>query len=260
MRVVTPQRIVGVAVIIAICSLAIAVVRSNGWGFEDKDLFNWLEVFIFPLALGLGLPWLTSTQRAQREQERRAADAQRQRELEIESQRAQDGELRAYLDQMANLLLEPRLHEAQAAEDVRAVARARTLVALNNVDGYRKRSIIQFLREALLIHKNNPIINLVDANLQHGYFEEIDLTETDLTGANLTGANLTAGDLSSANLSGVNLSEAELSFANLGGANLTDADLSGANLSGAAGINTEQLVQQARSLEDATLPDGAKHP
>jgi uncharacterized protein YjbI with pentapeptide repeats len=248
---VTPQRIVGVAVIIGICSLAIAVVRSNGWGFEDKDLFDWLEVFIFPLALGLGLPWLTSTQRAQREREQSIEVAQRERELEIENQRAQDRTLQAYLDQMANLLLEPRLREEQPAEDVRAVARARTLVALNSVDGYRKRSIIEFLREALLIHKNNTIIDLVNANLQDGNFVEIDLADTNLTGANLTaadsrsanlsGAILSEANLSEANLSKADLSEADLSFANLGEANLTDANLSGAN------------------LEGATMPDGSTH-
>jgi hypothetical protein len=42
-------------------------------------------------------------------------------------------------------------------------------------------------------------------------------------------------------------------------ANLREDNLSGADLRG-AGITTEQLEQQAESLEEATRPDGSKHP
>ena len=45
----------------------------------------------------------------------------------------------------------------------------------------------------------------------------------------------------------------------MSGAILSGANLSGANLSGAVGITSEELEQQAKSLEGATMPDGQKY-
>jgi uncharacterized protein YjbI with pentapeptide repeats len=66
-------------------------------------------------------------------------------------------------------------------------------------------------------------------------------------------------DLSEAKLSRANLSKANLNRANLSKANLKYADLSGADLKGAVGITNEELEQQAKSLEGATMPDGKKY-
>ncbi|MEM7029543.1 MAG: pentapeptide repeat-containing protein [Chloroflexota bacterium] len=72
---------------------------------------------------------------------------------------------------------------------------------------------------------------------------------------------LAQADLSYLNLSGTDLSHADLrdtnlSYTDLTGVNLSQADLSRANLRGAK-VTPEQL-QQARSLEGATLPNGEK--
>jgi uncharacterized protein YjbI with pentapeptide repeats len=61
------------------------------------------------------------------------------------------------------------------------------------------------------------------------------------------------------NVRGANLSDANLQKADLRRAKLNGADLSGAHLSGARGITNEELEQQARSLEGATMPDGQKY-
>jgi uncharacterized protein YjbI with pentapeptide repeats len=76
-------------------------------------------------------------------------------------------------------------------------------------------------------------------------------------------------DLSEANLSRANLNGANLSRANLSKANLRYADLRGADLSGAYKMNSdgsnrklvanEELEQQAKSLEGATMPNGQKY-
>jgi uncharacterized protein YjbI with pentapeptide repeats len=66
-------------------------------------------------------------------------------------------------------------------------------------------------------------------------------------------------DLSGANLSGANLSRADLHGANLQRANLQRANLTLANFQEAAGITNEELEQQARFLEGATMPDGQKY-
>ena len=44
-----------------------------------------------------------------------------------------------------------------------------------------------------------------------------------------------------------------------GGVDLTNADLGGADLRGVIGITIEELEKQAKSLKDATMPDGSKH-
>jgi uncharacterized protein YjbI with pentapeptide repeats len=113
--------------------------------------------------------------------------------------------------------------------------------------------------------------DLSDANLFAADLREANLSGALLSDANLSGANLFAADLSDANLRNANLSDANLGLsganlreANLSDANLRNADLSGANLrnanlSGAQSITSEELEQQAASLEGATMPNGQKY-
>jgi uncharacterized protein YjbI with pentapeptide repeats/cell division protein FtsB len=108
---------------------------------------------------------------------------------------------------------------------------------------------------------------LTEAQLSGAY-----LKNAFLSGANLSGANLSEADLSFAYLIGADLSDAYLNFANLknarlrnanlSGAALGNANLSGANLSGAVleGANvTDKRLDQAKSLEGATMPNGQKY-
>jgi uncharacterized protein YjbI with pentapeptide repeats len=106
------------------------------------------------------------------------------------------------------------------------------------------------------------------------------LSDADLSGARLNGANLLGANLSKANLNGTHLDTAYLVHANLSGANLSGAylpeawlydpncegcertnlsgaDLSNANLTGAR--VTDKQLEQAKSLEGATMPDGQKY-
>jgi uncharacterized protein YjbI with pentapeptide repeats len=84
---------------------------------------------------------------------------------------------------------------------------------------------VQFLYEASLINKENPVVSL--------------------NGVRLRGADLSPLDLSEVNLGG----------AILGGAILSDAILREAR-----GVSEEQLEEQAKTLQDTTMPDGPKHP
>jgi uncharacterized protein YjbI with pentapeptide repeats len=110
-------------------------------------------------------------------------------------------------------------------------------------------------------------------------WSRIDLSGSYLSNANLLGDNLRNADLSRTHLYGSNLSEADLSDANLSGAvlgptifalpeenlsradvrdiraDLSKTDLSGANLEGAL-VSGEQLEQQPKTLQGATMPDG----
>src|SRR3712207_5418984 len=118
-----------------------------------------------------------------------------------------------------------RSRSSVEGSEVRTLARARTQTVLGRLDSRRKRSVVQFLYEADLINKENPVVGLSDVHLSGA-----DLSKTDLSEADLSGARLTDADLSGADLSETDLSEAHLSWADLSWANLSGAEVSGATL------------------------------
>jgi uncharacterized protein YjbI with pentapeptide repeats len=240
---------------------------------------DWLQLLIVPLALVI-IGFLFTAQQDRRQQQiedQRAQQAQKienqraKAEQELAEQRAQDEALQAYLDQMSNLLLEKALRSADEDSEVRSLARARTLTVLGRLDSGRKEKLLQFLYEAELIQKANPVIDLDGADLQGidlsndrlsggpflaNYLEELERlgarplegapasdSEFGSSPADLSGASLRDADLSSAWLDGVDLSGADLASAGLyhtdlngailSGAILNEAELKGADLSGA---------------------------
>lgn len=118
-------------------------------------------------------------------------------------------------------------------------ARARTLTVLEQLDGRRKRSVLQFLREARLINRRDEDLEgrLVQARV-----------------VGLDGADLTCADLKGLRLSDASLRETDLRDANLEGANLEGTDLTGAR-----GVNYEELARQTCSLKGATMPNGQRY-
>jgi hypothetical protein len=196
---------------------------------------------IVPVVIGGGGLWFNRQQ-----QERQQADNQRQQEraLEVESQHAQDAALQAYLDQLSQLLLDKNkpLSETQPGDNLRVVARARTLTILPSLDRGRKANILQFLYEAHLISRGHSVVSLKGAFLSEAYLGEAYLSGADLNGARLRGAYLIG---------------AELIDADLGEADLTHADLSEADLTGAR-VTYEQLAKY-RTLENATMLNGQKY-
>jgi uncharacterized protein YjbI with pentapeptide repeats len=149
-----------------------------------KTVWDYLDVFLVPVAVGVATAWLTWEQN-RRQQE--ADKAQRERDLEVERQRAQDAALEAYLDQMSQLLTgkERMLRSAQPDDNLSVVARARTLTVLTRLDGGRKGNVVQFLNEAGLIGKNSSSLSLSGANLK-----DVNLHGIDLKGANLKGTDM----------------------------------------------------------------------
>ena len=211
--------------------------------------------------------------------------AQSESQQNAEEQRAQDTTLQSYLDQMSELLIDGDLRNSNPDDEVRTLARARTLTILNRLHGQRKGSVMRFLKEAELIEQGKfhdrpddyPIIqldraDLSEADLTYGNLYRTDLFQANLSGADLSGASmldasLIDADLSAADLSGADMSRtvlylADLSGANLAGNDLTTSILDGADLSGAdlsdAKITDEQLGS-VKSLAGATMPDGSKH-
>jgi uncharacterized protein YjbI with pentapeptide repeats len=314
-----PLTVLGAATAVAAVVVLIRVGQHYQWtGFGEsvqtkpdnqeiqprKTLWDWLQLFIVPLALAaIGL-WFSAQQDAHQQQiEKRRAQSERQ----IEEQRAQNAALQAYLDQMSQLMLERDLRSSIERSEESTLARARTRTVLAQLNSRRKGSVVQFLYEADLINKNHPVVSLSDVRLSGADLSGADLSGADLSGVDLSDANLSDGaDLSDADLSGANLRKADLGGANLsvadlggaelqlavlsganllgadlsGGANLSyadlsdaelidanlsdtylnQADLSGANLLGTdLGVSEEELDEQAKTLEGATMTDGSMH-
>jgi uncharacterized protein YjbI with pentapeptide repeats len=227
---------------------------------QAKTMWDWMELLLMPLVLAGGALLLT---RSRRRMERQRAEANASVERDIATDHQKEEALQAYFDRMADLLLKEKLSRF-SPEDVRAVARIRTLTVLRGLDPRRKGLVLLFLKDSGLIDREAVIdlcaadlngtssafaslgrVNLSEANLSEADLQGANLGKSYLSGtnlrrANLAGANLAGADLFEANLSGADLSYAKLNGANLNGAdlrgcrlneaNLSDADLSGVNL------------------------------
>jgi hypothetical protein len=191
--------------------------RPPGVDERGKTLWDWLELLIIPAVLAGGAMWFS---RAEREAERGIAD-----------DRLREAALQTYLDRMTHLLLEKELRTSKEEDEAHAVARARTLTVLRQLDGERKGTVLRFLSEARVISKSDPIVDLEGAdlskaNLHKASLSAVNLCKVDLSKADLSEAMLYEADLHKADLRGVDLRSAIVLGANL------DAELSGAKLTG----------------------------
>jgi hypothetical protein len=201
-----------------------------------KTLWDWLQLFIVPAVLAAGGLWFAQQQQIQAG---RASMQQYKNDLAIAQTQAQELLLSTYMDRISDLLLDIHhpLDLAPADEPSRAIARARTLQVLRELDASSKGRVIAFLDDAGLITSSagtSPIISLNTAYL----------AEADMHDANLTGAAL---------------GEADLQRANLQRTILTRANLQGANLTGAKGISDVQVEQDTTKLRGTILPSGKVH-
>jgi uncharacterized protein YjbI with pentapeptide repeats len=263
----TSKTLDAVVILMLVVLLALTLVSILGYtynwnwaGLHGKTFWDWLQLLIIPAVLAVGgylFNYTTSRN------ERKATQLRDQTERDIALDNQHEQALQAYIDNMSELLLEKQLRESGQDDEVRKIARVRTLTVLPRLDEWRKLSVLQFLHESDLIDKDKSIIDLFGADLREARLKEANLGRAMLAGADLRGANLIYADLSDADLSKADLVEAYLIGANLTRANLNEsnlgrADLSEANLSGAK-VTAEQL-DRAKSLKGATMPDGTVHP
>ena len=128
-----------------------------------KTLWDWLGllgVLAIPLVVGLGAAWYTAQQGKVTDREN--TDNQRETILQ------------AYIDKMSELLLEKRLRESQPEDEVRKIARIRTITVLFQLDARRIGYVFAFLDEAgLMSHKSNEesIVSFYQANLEKYQFQ-----------------------------------------------------------------------------------------
>lgn len=209
--------------VIVICSY---LFEWKWTGLSKRTFWDWLQLLIVPIVLAVGGYLFT---RSENRATRTAAE-----------QRAQDEALQAYLDQMAQMLLDKDrpLRRSKEGDEERILARARTLTVLRRLDGERKGRILQFLHESRLIIKDHSVLplwraDLSRAELRYADLHQANLSEVDLSGADLSGARLTNTDLRSANIRYATLTYADLSNADLRAAHLQNTNLSYADLSNA---------------------------
>lgn len=208
-------------------------------------LWAWLKLLIVPVVLAIGGYLFTRS-------ENRAASL-------AAEQRAQDEALQAYLDQIGQLLLDKDgpLRESGKGDEVRTLARSRTLTVLARLDGYRKGSVVRFLFESGLITYPTPILELKGADLRNVFLAASDVNAIVLRGTSLERADLRAAKLNQADLSLTILYKAMLNGADLIEADLRKAFIHGANLSGAE-LPEAKLIDadlSAANLIEANLSD-----
>lgn len=239
----------------------IAAFNRYGWstGFSSKTFWDWLELLIIPATLTLLVLWANGI--AQKNEQRRA-EREGLIEREIASDRNQEASLQTYLDRMTELILKENLRNSNPADEVRIVARTRTLTVLEGLERKRKGVVLRFLVELGLVSTkegedsiSSPIVSLSGADLKGVELVEIKLQGVDLDGANLSRATLSRANLAGADLRGADLTEANLEHANLAGANLSEADLYWAKLAWAdlTGTNLRRASLARADLLSADL-------
>ena len=215
------------------------VAKASGKSFWDKfaviiQLVGALAVIVPLFAL-----WVSVSQFNQQQKLSAAATLDQQRQDTLD----------AYLDDMSALVLSDRLMLSAVHDPVRAIADARTLTAVRDLDGTRKATLIRYLWEAGLLEPPRPIVNITAADLNEADFSDADLNHialiqvsldgaqfvnaTQLVGANLSGSDLENATLASANLTGSDLAGSFPVGADFSGATLTDTNLAKADLYGA---------------------------
>ncbi|EKU97588.1 putative low-complexity protein [Leptolyngbya sp. PCC 7375] len=237
---------------------------QNFWGISFKD---WLELMVAPTVFAIA-GFLIRQLLEKQEEERRQLEERR------EDERRKHDALKDYLDDITVLFLSDNWAKAiqeklEKREDkslsnktdnqkVLAIAKARTLAALNELDKGRQVQLIQFLSESReLFNFTFPGrgIKLQDADLYGACLSGADLWKANLDSAILMYANLDSVCLSEANLQNASLAQANLQNASLAGANLQNTILTGANLQNASLVeaNLQNAILTGANLRNARL-------
>jgi Zn-dependent protease with chaperone function len=124
----------------------------NGNSKSGKTLWDWMQLLFIPVVLAIAGFWFNHRERKaaelRAEIEQNAAERRAEAEQEIEQQRTKaereisedsqrEAALQAYINNMSELLLHEKLRESGPNDEVRKIARVRTLTVLPRLDGDR---------------------------------------------------------------------------------------------------------------------------
>ena len=170
--------------------------------------------------------------------------------LELEGYRQKI--LTDYLDYTTQLMLDYPLHKLQKNS---SLLRSLTQTTLSQIDGERKRYLVMFLTDSLLLTNNNSYLTsplLEGADLTEANLDKLELSSINLKGANLTKINLSQSTLNKSNLSDAIAVEADFTNADLRGVNFQNTDLTNANFTNACYDQFTKFPEQL-NLEKAKL-------
>ncbi len=246
---------------------------------RGKTIWDLLTLIIVPLAIALTV-WLLNRSQEKNKQQ---IETKRQEQIAlVEADKQRQTALENYYDKMSELLLEENLRgpiktppQKDNSEEARKIARTRTLGLMQIMDADRKAQVLQFIYEADLINKENPIINLLgidlsDSNLMNASLLDVKIVGSDFTNANLENAKLMnsnfAGSifnksiLKNAKLTDVNFEQAvftQIDFikADFEKANVLAAIFDNVDLSSAQNF-TQEMLDNVGSLKETKLPPG----
>lgn len=209
--------------IVAVVALTLNIVSNFKWsGFQKKSLWDWLQLLVVPLILAISAFYLNYASAAK---DKYLAGVQQERDAELAIKQKQQDVFKTYLSQMQNLLLKDTDQvQRNLSPRYKALATALTLTALDELNGERKGKVIAYLAKSDLINKDNPDVDLLNANLKGIELENIILTNVNISKAHMQNAKLskvqfTASDLRGANFSGATLDDVFFSESNLIGSN-----------------------------------------
>src|SRR5260370_33471872 len=125
---------------------------ANNWpwaGLHGKTLYDWLQLLIIPTILAIG-GYIFNLTLSRNEQKSTQLRDQTEREIAADNQ--WEAALQAYLDSMSELLLHENLRNSGAEDEVRKIARERTVTALPRLEPKRKVIERLFLAETGIIN------------------------------------------------------------------------------------------------------------
>ncbi|SRR5216683_2269359 len=145
-------------------------------GFSGKTGWDWMQVLLqllgvvaIPLAIAIGTAYFSFQQN--------------QTSMQLADDQQQEATLKSYLDDISDLLLNHNLRNSKPGDEVRQVARERTLTTIRRLKADRNKIVLQFLQDAHLLGLNDAVIDLSVADLSYD-----DLGDANLSGVNLNGA------------------------------------------------------------------------
>ena len=174
------------------------VLRARGYEWEEwtnfkgKGLWEVLELLIIPVTLAVLAAALDRQERkVDREisenrarTDREIAEKRGETDREIALSNQQETALQNYLNFMTDLVLNANLKKSEPEDEIRKIARVKTITTLQGLDGKRKGKLIEFLYEIELVTGGifPPIIVVPSADLNGA-----NLSEPNSRGSFLTG-------------------------------------------------------------------------
>lgn len=214
---------------------------SDNNQLEVRKLWDWLDLLIVPLSL-IFLGWIYQ-----------AYEKSKTERKEKENQ--QNEILDSYFRTISELINKWNLLDKTQNNESRIIARTRTIVAVENLEGERKGQILQFLFESNLI--DDEKLNILGANFREVQASGIVLRNTTIKGVHfcdsnfkntfLDGSSFISCNFSNTNFNGASMENTNLGYSDLSYCKLTNIDLTRVNFEGAnlnyADLSNSKITQ-----------------